>query len=228
MDSALLADWLPLFAPVGVFGSSFDYESLRFGKRLALRGAMAQRRKKTGGVGEFAITEAHRQYVFAIAMRYLKDQDAAADVAQDALLRAHRKRKSFRGDSKLTTWLYSIASTTALMHLRKAKRQRREVSVSFDPEQLDRDNHLDSFSPAPSPDRLHEAREQVSLVRQELAELGDKYEHIFMLRYGEGHTETEIANRLGLTVPTVKSRAHRARKAVRLALRAQSEALQAA
>ena len=168
------------------------------------------------------------QYVFAIAMRYLKDQDAAADVAQDALLRAHRKRKSFRGDSKLTTWLYSIASTTALMHLRKAKRQRREVPVSFDPEQLERDTRLDGFSPAPSPERLHEAREQVSLVRRELAEVGDKYEHIFMMRYGEGQTETEIADRLGLTVPTVKSRAHRARKAVRQALRAQSEALQAA
>ncbi len=202
---------------------------LQVGKRFALQPAqMGRQRNKRQQASDFAITEAHREYVFAVAMRYLKDHDAAADVAQDALLRAHRKRRSFRGDSKLTTWLYSIASTTALMHLRKAKRLRREVPVPFDPEQLERDSNLEISSAAPSPDRLIDARQQVELARQHLAELGDKYEHIFMLRYGEGHTESEIAARLGLTVPTVKSRAHRARKAVRQALLAHQEIQQAA
>jgi RNA polymerase sigma-70 factor (ECF subfamily) len=189
---------------------------------------MGRQRNKKREASEFDITDAHREYVFAVAMRYLKDHDAAADVAQDALLRAHRKRRSFRGDAKLTTWLYSIASTTALMHLRKAKRLRREVSVPFDPDQLERESYLEMSSAAPSPERLLDAREQVHLARQHLAALGDKYEHIFMLRYGEGHTETEIAAKLGLTVPTVKSRAHRARQAVRQALLEQTEQSRAA
>ena len=55
-----------------------------------------------------------REYVYAVAMKYLKDEDEAADVAQDAMLNAYRHRKSFRGDSRFTTWLYRVAATTAL------------------------------------------------------------------------------------------------------------------
>ena len=65
-----------------------------------------------------------REYVYAVAMKYLKDEDEAADVAQDAMLNAYRHRASFRGDSRFTTWLYRVAATTALMHLRKKRRAR--------------------------------------------------------------------------------------------------------
>src|SRR5262249_26767117 len=51
-----------------------------------------------------------REYVYAVAMKYLKDEDEAADVAQDALLNAYRHRASFRGDSRFTTWLYRVAA----------------------------------------------------------------------------------------------------------------------
>jgi len=205
------------------------FGKLQIGKRFALHGREMARQSKKGREGtDFDLTEAHRELVFAVAMRYVKDHDAAADVAQDALLRAHRKRRSFRGDSKLSTWLYTIAATTALMHIRKANRLRREVPVPFDPDQLEGESDLSVTSSAPSPERLLDAREQIDVVREQLARLGDKYEHIFMLRYGAGHTEGEIAAKLGLTVPTVKSRAHRARQAVRAALLAEAELAQAA
>src|SRR5262245_62422528 len=64
-----------------------------------------------------------RELAFSVAMKYVKDEDEAADVAQDALLLAYRHRGSFRGDSRFTTWLYRVAATTALMHLRKKRRQ---------------------------------------------------------------------------------------------------------
>src|SRR5262245_54105978 len=71
-----------------------------------------------------------RSYVFSVAMKYVKDEDAAADVAQEAMLLAHRHRDSFRGDSLYTTWLYRVTATTALMYLRRQRRIGREVPAS--------------------------------------------------------------------------------------------------
>src|SRR5690606_17264238 len=59
-----------------------------------------------------------RAYVFAVAMKYVKNEVDAEDVTQDALLLAHRHRDSFRGDARYGTWLYRVAATTALMFLR--------------------------------------------------------------------------------------------------------------
>ena len=67
-------------------------------------------------------TAKEREFVYGVAMKYMKDEEKAHDVTQDALLLAYRHRDSFRGDSRFTTWLYRIAATTALMHLRKDRR----------------------------------------------------------------------------------------------------------
>ena len=50
--------------------------------------------------------------MYGVAMKYMKDEEKAHDVTQDALLLAYRHRASFRGDSRFTTWLYRIAATT--------------------------------------------------------------------------------------------------------------------
>ncbi|WP_428262337.1 RNA polymerase sigma factor [Haliangium sp.] len=159
-----------------------------------------------------------RNYVFSVAMKYMKDEEAAADVAQEALLLAHRHRGSFRGDSRYSTWLYRIAATTALMHLRKRRRRSREVLSPLlhddDPHSEHPGHHDDC------PDDHVANRQAVALIHRRLDELGDKYKRIFWMRYLEGYTETEIAAHLDLTLATVKTRAHRARVAVRETLRA--------
>src|SRR5262245_65077398 len=81
-------------------------------------------RRKTAGRDQVRFEGREREYVYAVAMKYLKDEDEASDVAQDAMLNAFRHRSSFRGDSRFTTWLYRVAATTALMHLRKKRRAR--------------------------------------------------------------------------------------------------------
>ncbi len=161
------------------------------------------------------LSDKERNYVFSVAMKYMKDEDAASDVAQDALLLAHRHRQSFRGDSRYSTWLYRIAATTSLMHLRKRRRKAREVLV---PNRVGEDGSTDPLErvdPAPSPESRCATREAMEIVRNKLEELGDKYEDIFWLRFYQGYTETEIARRLRLNVATVKTRAYRARLAVR-------------
>ncbi len=155
------------------------------------------------------------RYVFAVAMKYVRDEDAAWDVTQNALLAAHRHRDSFRGDSAYSTWLYRIAATSALMFLRQRRRRSREVLApsSTEPSPLD-------LAPAatPTPEDALADHQLVAAMRAAVAGLGDKYPAVFWMRYGEGRSETEIARRLGASLPAVKTRAHRALLAARRSL----------
>jgi RNA polymerase sigma-70 factor (ECF subfamily) len=155
-------------------------------------------------------------------MKYVKDEDAAADVAQDAMLLAHRHRDSFRGDSLFTTWLYRITATTALMFLRKKRRLSRELPSSGAVQGDDEGTALLDARPDPhaSPEETAAGEELIAEVARGVHRLGDKYEPIFWMRYLEGYTETEIAERLGLSLATVKTRAHRAKQAARAHLEA--------
>src|SRR6478609_834878 len=74
--------------------------------------------------------ERTRAYVKSVAMKYVRNEEDADDVAQDALLLAHRYRNSFRGESRYSTWLYRVTATAALMFLRKQRRLAREVPAS--------------------------------------------------------------------------------------------------
>lgn len=156
-----------------------------------------------------------RNYVYAVAMKYVRDEDAAADVAQDAMLLAHRHRDSFRGDARFTTWLYRITATTALMYLRRKRRLAREVPASGSTDE-DGTSVLESRPDGhASPEEEVAGDELFARVRARVARLGAKYQPIFWMRYLEGYTETEIAERLGLSLATVKTRAHRAKQAAR-------------
>ena len=173
------------------------------------------------------IDAATRRYVFSIAMKYVKDEDAAGDIAQDALLLAHRHRDSFRGDSAFSTWMYRITATTALMYLRRQRRLAREVPSSGGDE--DAPSILDQrAAPTPGPEDEAAGDELVTRIARGVDRLGDKYAPIFWMRYVGGYTETEIAERLHLSLATVKTRAHRAKLAARAHLEAERADLRAA
>jgi RNA polymerase sigma-70 factor (ECF subfamily) len=155
---------------------------------------------------------ATRAYVRSIAMRYVRDEQDAEDVTQDAMLLAHRYRDAFRGDSRYSTWLYRVTVTAALMFLRRQRRYGRELPSSGT---LDSDGTpwLDR-QPGPGDLRAQViARGDLGQVRDAVAALGAKYPAVFWKRYGEGRTETEIARELGLSVAAVKTRAFRSRQA---------------
>lgn len=154
-----------------------------------------------------------RNFVFAVAMKFVKDEIEAEDVAQDTLLLAHRHRKSFRGQSKYSTWLYRVAVTTALMHLRSKKRKGREISCSQlgDNEQ----NWLEAMeSRSPSPEQVCSSRQELAQVERSLERLGNKYARLLRLRWYEGCSDRELSNRLDLPLTTVKNRTFRARRHV--------------
>ncbi len=154
-----------------------------------------------------------RQFVFAVAMKFVKNEVEAEDVAQDALLLAHRHRNSFRGQSKYSTWLYRVAVTTALMHLRSKKRKRREISTS----QLgsDEQNWLETLEHrGPTPEQICASRQELLQVEETLNRLGQKYARLLRLRWYEGCSDKELSSRLNLPLTTVKNRTFRARRHV--------------
>ena len=170
-------------------------------------------------------TAKEREFVYGVAMRYMKDEEDAADVAQDALLLAYRHLGSFQGHSRFTTWLYRIAATTALMHLRKRRRTPLMLSVDAPSDEggdlREEARGANLAGPASTPEDESARAEALALASDELARMGDKYGRIFSMRFLEGFSEAEIARRLDLNVSTVKTRAYRARAHLRKHLAAQ-------
>lgn len=161
--------------------------------------------------------ERTRAYVKSVAMKYVRNEEDADDVAQDALLLAHRYRDTFRGESRYSTWLYRVTATAALMFLRKQRRIAREVPASTATD--DEGTPWLERQPAEADTRAEViARTELEDVRAAVAALGAKYPTVFWKRYGEGRTETEIARELGISVAAVKTRAFRGRQAALRAL----------
>lgn len=160
-----------------------------------------------------------RAYVKSVALKYVRDDQDAEDVTQDAMLLAHRYRASFRGESRFSTWLYRVTATAALMFLRKQRRLSREIPASGSVKDEDGTPWLEQ-QPAAADLRAEVlAKVDLGLVSEAVSKLGAKYPAVFWKRYGEGRTETEIARELGLSVAAVKTRAFRARQAAIAAVR---------
>jgi len=170
--------------------------------------------------GYDADLEGSRAYVRSVALKYVRNEQDAEDVTQEAMLLAHRYRDSFRGESRYSTWLYRVTATAAMMFLRRQRRLAREVpaSADLDPEE-DGTSWLERIPATTDVREEVIARTDLSIVADAVAQLGAKYPVVFWKRYGEGRTETEIARELGVSVAAVKTRAFRARKAALAAAR---------
>jgi RNA polymerase sigma-70 factor (ECF subfamily) len=123
-------------------------------------------------------------------------------VAQETFLRAHRALLDFRGDAKLSTWLYTITSRLCLTRLgssEQAMRRQGEDSVMRLPHD------------AAGPDTVLEQTELEGALHRAIAELPDDRRIVVVLRDLEGLSYEEIADALDLPTGTVRSRLHRAR-----------------
>jgi RNA polymerase sigma-70 factor, ECF subfamily len=130
------------------------------------------------------------------ARRYLVDESAVDDVAQDTLIAAAASITSFRGDAKFTTWLHQVARNRAIDHIR---RQRATVALDDDPEQQ---------GPAMRMSSLIASRET---VRKLLERVPEHYRDAVTLRDVEHLPYAEVAARLGRNVNTIKAQVARGR-----------------
>ncbi len=123
------------------------------------------------------------------------------DVLQDVFIEAFRSIGRFRGDSKLSTWLYRVCINVALQRLRKRKRLA-EVPA---------DEVAESVSEE-TPERGLDNRRRLDAVYRLLDELAPKKRVVFILHEIEGREPKEIAGIVGAPVLTVRTRLHYARK----------------
>jgi RNA polymerase sigma-70 factor, ECF subfamily len=149
---------------------------------------------------ELVISHQHR--VFGVALRMLGNAAEAEEVAQEAFLRAHRAIGSFRGEAKLSTWLYGIASRLCLNRLAGGERR----LVRGGEAELER---LADSGADPAADLDRSEVEQA--LHRAIAELPEERRIVVVLRDLEGLSYEEIAAALELELGTVRSRLHRAR-----------------
>jgi RNA polymerase sigma-70 factor, ECF subfamily len=150
------------------------------------------------------IVRRHRDRLWAVALRTLGDREEAADAVQDALVSAYRAADRFRGDAAVTTWLHRIVVNASLDRLRR--KAARPVTAAGDERVLEAVAGSFPFSTDPA---------DASGVRMDvdsaLRMLPDHQRAALVLVDMFGYPVAEVAEILGISVGTVKSRCARGR-----------------
>jgi RNA polymerase sigma-70 factor (ECF subfamily) len=172
------------------------------------------RRAQAGDQTAIAELVAEQQrYVYSIAMTIMKDPTEAADLSQDALIRFMRAIGSYRGDTKLSTWLYRLVVNLGIDRLRRR---------GAPPLRLDDDgNDIDVASEQPADDVAGsvERTEEALTVRAALARLADAQRLALTLHYFDDLRYEDIAEVMGVPVNTVKSHIRRGKERLAVLLR---------
>lgn len=154
--------------------------------------------------------------LFRVIVRIVRDEDEAASVMQETFLQAYERIHTFRGDSKLTTWLYAIGINLSRAALRKS---RRTTAL----EEGDLDRLQPSFSRGMyrhtsqdwDPAKIAETNEVRQLVRRAIDRLPEDYRVVVTLRDIQELPTAEVAQMLGISEGAVRVRLHRARQALK-------------
>lgn len=155
--------------------------------------------------------------IFRLACRLTSETDAP-DVLQDTFLQVYRNLRTFRGDSRFSTWLYRIATNAAMMNRRARARRPSEPLDQYLPRFDSRGVHAATPEELQLPSRADELLDRQLLAdraREVLARLPDMYRDPFVLRDLEDMSTAEVAVMLGLDPAAVRQRVHRARLMLR-------------
>ena len=150
------------------------------------------------------LVKRYQNFVFTITLRYTPNREDAEEIAQDAFIKAYKSLSSFRGESKFSTWLFTITTTSCLSFLRKKKLDIR----SLDNEKVMAvvENQDSGFSA-----NQLETKSRQSMVNEAIQLLSGDDANILTLFYKGEQSLEEISEVLGIEANTVKVRLHRAR-----------------
>jgi RNA polymerase sigma-70 factor (ECF subfamily) len=187
-------------------------------QEVALDNLLVERFKSGDAAAFDQLVARYWDRIYAMVHQLLRNAEDAEEVTQDAFIRAHRGLGNFRGDSAFSTWLYQIATNLARNRYWYWWRRKRDKSVSLDaPVGPDNDTTIAELIPAEqeTPEDATVTQEFVSRVAECMEELGEKHREILILRNVQNLSYEEIAEILGISVGTVKSRIARARESLR-------------
>lgn len=170
--------------------------------------AMLERIRAGDDASFEVLVKQHAGAVIGLAWRLIGHRDDAEDLAQEAFLRLHRSLPDFRGDSRISTWLYRTTSRLAIDYLRREQLKRklfffRQTEDDQDPVELATDRR-------DNPGLEVQSREAIKQLREAMTKLSPRQQVVFTLRHQDGLPLQEIAAHLGMETGTVKSHLHRA------------------
>jgi RNA polymerase sigma-70 factor (ECF subfamily) len=172
-------------------------------------GAPAPNPTPAGELGQRfgALVKEHQTYLYRFVLRNIGNPSDAEDIAQQAFVEAYKAMSSFRGESKMSTWLYGIAMNLVRNYLNRAPHRVREYES---------DDVLEGLPDAgDGPEALAERGQAMRRLSEQIAELSPELQQILMLVAVDGLSYDEAAVMLEIPVGTVRSRLFRAREAIK-------------
>ena len=172
-------------------------------------------------VGEPAAAEqlvaTYGDRAYRLAVRMTGNREDAEEALQDAFWNVIRKIDTFRGEAAFGSWVYRIVTNAAYQKLRRRAQKGAEIPLDDVLPVFDQDGrHASAITDwSSSADDVALRRELRDVLGSAIAELPPDYRAAIVLRDVEGMSTIEVAEALGITVATVKTRTHRARLRLR-------------
>lgn len=146
----------------------------------------------------------YRKDVLNLCYGFVRNQEDAEDIAQEVFIEVYRSISNFRGDSKLSTWIYRIAVSRSLNKVKKNKFK--NLLTSF--ENLFDQNALVSNN---DPHNQLQSKDQAKLVQKTIDKLSENQRIAFVLHHYDGYSYLQIAEIMNNSIPSVESLIHRAK-----------------
>ncbi len=155
------------------------------------------------------LIERYADRLYATAYAIVQNPADAEEVVQETLITVYRRIGDFRGEAKLSTWLYRIATNKALELLRRHRREAGHASLEGIEEEY---GDLPFGGEGMDGETWVEQSERLACIREGLQAMSPALRTVWVLAELEGLTMREIAEAEGLSLSTVKVRLHRARR----------------
>jgi RNA polymerase sigma-70 factor (ECF subfamily) len=182
-------------------------------------------RARGGDVAAFEeLLGRHEEKIYRLAMRFTRNETDAAEILQETFLSAWRNLDKFEGKAQFGSWLYRVAVNAALMLLRSQKRHPQVAVEDVTPEALgeaarDAGPGLGAGTDwSRRPDDQFQSEELRHQIQVAVDQLPESQRSVFLMRDVDGLSTEETAELLGVSIPTVKTRLHRARLTLREAI----------
>ena len=159
-----------------------------------------------------ALVDEHQRYIYNLALRVLRDENEALDLAQETFVRAWTALQNFKGQSQFRTWLYRIATNLCYNRLPNLRRSLNDLGDDV------MENIPGNDSTIGNPTHEFESNEMRIYLHQAIEQLDENYRLLISLRYQNELSYEEIASTLNLPLGTVKTGIFRAKAQLRNAL----------
>jgi RNA polymerase sigma-70 factor (ECF subfamily) len=164
----------------------------------------------------------YEEKLYRLAMRFVRNESDAQEILQDVFLSAWRNLPGFEGRAQFGSWMYRVTVNAALMFLRSRNRHPEVMLDDIEPAALhkaaEQSVHGSSEDWSQRPDEQLQSEELRRHIQGAVDALPEGLRTVFLVRDVEGLSTEETAELLGLSLPAVKTRLHRARLALREAI----------